>query len=170
MMQGRTIRGLLAGALALGAVLAVAGPASAPQRFGSYVVGPNGEPTAPAVGARSRSAFQLFAGRDAAVSELFAVGYFSRMCMDNTALADIDATGCGPFFQALPASPFQALWFRSMNWAWGVPPGDWNNAKALVPSLANARGAGWTVSNWHQTGVDDTGALDGTLGPYHAGV
>lgn len=170
MMLPRTFRGPLVGALALGAVLAVAGPAAAQERVGSYVVGPNGEPTAPVVGARSRSAFQLFAGRDAAVSWLFGVGYFNRMCMDNTALGDIDATGCGPFFQNLPGTAFQALWFRSLNWSWGVPPGDWNNAKALVPSLANARGAGYTVANWHQTGLDDTGPLDGTLGIYHAGV
>ena len=170
MNHGRTIHGLLAGTLALGAVLAFASPAAAQRRVGTYIVGADGEPTAPDVNARTRSAFALFAGRDFAVSELFGVGYFNRMCLENRGVADIDWGGCGPFFQLLPGSTFQALWFRSMNWSWGVPPGDWNTAKALVPSLANAIGGGWTNSNLHQTGNDDTYALDGTLGPFHAGV
>lgn len=173
MRHERSIKGLLAGALALGAVLAFASPASAQQRVGSYIVGPDGEPTVPDVNARTRSAFQLFSGRDAAVSELFGVGYFTRMCMDNIALADLDASNCRPFLNDLP-NGFQPLWFRSMNWAWGVPPSDYNRALSLVPSLANVISTGtpkgFTVSNWHESGVDDTGPLDGTLGPFHAGV
>jgi hypothetical protein len=171
MMLPRTFRGLLAGALALGAVLALASPAAAQRREGGYVVGPDGEPVTPDInGRRPANGFQLFAGRDAAVTSLKGVGYFNRLCMDNFALGDIDAGPCGPYFQLLPGVVFQALWFRSLDWEWAVPPGDWINAKALVPSLVNVRGGGYSASNRHGTGVDDMGALDGTLGLYHAGI
>lgn len=168
MMQGRMIKGLLAGAMALGAVLAGGAQLAAQERSVPRVVDPDGVPSQSARG----SAFRLFGGRDFAMSSLFTVGHFREWCLDNVGgTGDYDISGfvCVQGYSALPNGR-DNLWFREMNWIWGVPPTDWNNAKALVPSLANALGSGWTVSNWQQTGNDDTGPLDGALGPLHAGL
>jgi hypothetical protein len=61
--------------------------------------------------------------------------------------------------------------FRNTSFNYGVPPSQWEKAKALVPSLENAGGGGWSVfSGYTEEVLTDVIAADGQLGPLAAGA
>ncbi len=160
--HGSNARGRFAASL-VAALLALAPAAAGQQTVNGYPVGPDGEPLA-------SPPRRLGAGRDIAYSDLRSAGFFRRVCLENVDAAfNVDFTPCFPFSQAMN-NGFLAARIRAANWAWAASPTDWQNAVALVPSLANAIGGGWTVSNIEQTGFDDTDAADNSLGLHHAGA
>ncbi|MBI1968266.1 MAG: hypothetical protein HYS40_09765, partial [Gemmatimonadetes bacterium] len=147
------------------AALAVVGGLLAVDRAAaqdSLRVGAGGEPVKP----RGQGA-RLAGAADRALADLKSIGYFANAtCADNRA----SGMGCGGSFNIIPATGSSNTSFFEDEWQWGVPKTTWDSAVARVPTLANAIGGGWTVSNRNQTGNDDQRASDGGLGIHHAGT
>lgn len=112
---------------------------------------------------------RLFANSDAGAASLKSVGFFNRVCIDNTS-GIFGRFGCTNPFNQLAPNGFVTTYFRDARLSYGVPKTDWLNAQALVPELANAIGGGWTVTDVVNQNQDDTGPADGGLGLHHLGA
>lgn len=148
------------------AALAVTGASLVTTRAAaqdSLRIGPNGEPIKPF----GRGGMTLAGTKDRALADLKSIGYFrNSTCADNRR----GGMGCFGSFNIIPATGSSNTSFFEDTWAWGVPKTTWDSAVVKVPSLANAIGGGWTVSDYEQTGNDDMQEADGALGIHHGGA
>ena len=146
------------------ALVVVGGLLAVPQAAAqdSIRVGPDGEP----IKARS-SRLTLGGAADRSLADLKSIGYFrNSTCADNLR----GGMGCFGSFNIIPRTGSSNTSFFDDEFQWGVPKTTWDSAVAKVPSLANAIGGGWTVSNRLQAGGGDMAAADGGLGTHHAGA
>jgi len=113
---------------------------------------------------RSNSQFRLFGDRDYAVAGFRLAGDWGG-CLDNSGNV---TTAAQCFFN--PTTPlFMPDWF-DVFFYWAAPPSEWNKHMATVPSLANARGKGYTANSALTQFQGEILPHDGTLGPFHAGA
>jgi hypothetical protein len=118
-----------------------------------------------------RRGFNLFGGGDAAFSGMRSTGRFGS-ALSNYADCTTVMRNCqgNTIF-----SPAQNLWYApvfEMEWALAAPPEAYLKIKQVAPSVANARGGGWTGGyNAVVLGAPRRiGPADGTLGKMFSGV
>ena len=112
---------------------------------------------------RSNSRFRMFGDRDFAVAGLRLAGTWSG-CTENSG----NFTTPDQCWNE-PSPLFMPNWF-DIFFYWAAPPSEWTKHTAEVPSLANARGKGYTVNSALTQFSGEILPHDGTLGPLHAGA
>ncbi len=151
----------LAGALLVGPTL---GWAQTQERWSKLLDPVTGEALPPGANNRAGSQFALFGTADYGETRVDLPG---RWCWENQ---HGETDWICPY--AVPQGRSGTyLAFRNTSWQYGVPPSQWDKARAVVPSLSNATGGGWSVfSGFTEELLTDVLAADGQLGPLSAGA
>ena len=122
--------------------------------------------------ARRERGFRLFGGADGAGAGMHASGNLGY-ALDNYSPCDNPLSGfCYWNVRAARGGGTITFQFFEVLFAAGAPASDWARARKAVPSLANARGGGYTyLSNFGLfSGRYEWGPRDGTLSKLFSGV
>ncbi|MBI4519189.1 MAG: hypothetical protein HY701_00005, partial [Gemmatimonadetes bacterium] len=143
----------------------------APRSLGRpWVLGPNGEPQDPKAGRERASRFQLYSDRDFARVFMTPGATLSGsslfLCWENWP----NNFGCPDgSYQRVRSDNLFTFAFLYGTHIYGVPATEWLEHRRMVPSLANARGRGYSVFN-NTSASHFINPKDGLVGVLHSGV
>lgn len=132
-----------------------------------------GRPGEREVKPRQPSAFRLFGERDFAVSDLRVVGGFAGCAFNDGNIMTFQQCFSNPGAPPGIVGDNDGVDLFDGEFYAAAPPSEWNKHRAVVPTLNNALGKGYTIvgsPSMLSITPNDLAALDGSLGTFHAGA